>query len=165
MSSSRNGTVLRLIAVFKFLKAASLIAAGVGLLKLMHGDVAEVLTHWLTHFGFDPGNRYVGEALVKATNLSPDKIRDFGLVSFVYAGLFLIEGIGLWLLKRWAEWFTIIITSSLIPVEVYEIYRHPSAVKVVVLAINVAVVWYLIHRIRSEGSHALAAGERRALEG
>jgi uncharacterized membrane protein (DUF2068 family) len=72
-------------------------------------------------------------------------------VSFVYAGLFLTEGLGLWFLKRWAEWFTVIITSSLVPVEVYEIHRHPSAVKVVVLAINVAVVGYLLYRIAKEG--------------
>jgi uncharacterized membrane protein (DUF2068 family) len=65
--------------------------------------------------------------------------------------LFLTEGLGLWFLKRWAEWFTVIITSSLVPVEVYEIHRHPSAVKVVVLAINVAVVGYLLYRIAKEG--------------
>jgi uncharacterized membrane protein (DUF2068 family) len=64
--------------------------------------------------------------------------------------LFLTEGIGLWLMKRWAEWFTIIITSSLIPVEIYELYRHPTAVKILVLAINVAVVLYLLYRIQRD---------------
>jgi uncharacterized membrane protein (DUF2068 family) len=70
-------------------------------------------------------------------------------VSFIYAGLFLTEGIGLWLMKRWAEWFTVIITSSLVPFEVYELYRDPSATKILVLVINVAVVIYLLYRIRS----------------
>ena len=42
-----------------------------------------------------------------------------------------------------------VITGLLIPVEVYEIDRHPSVVKVLVLLLNVAVVWYLIHRIRT----------------
>ena len=70
-------------------------------------------------------------------------------MSFIYAGLFLTEGIGLWLMKRWAEWFTIIITSSLVPVEIYELYRHPSATKILVLIINIAVVIYLLYRIRS----------------
>ncbi|WP_163464449.1 DUF2127 domain-containing protein, partial [Escherichia coli] len=44
------------------------------------------------------------------------------------------EGIGLWLMKPWAEWFTAIITASLIPLEIFEIHLHRTAVKVVVLA-------------------------------
>jgi uncharacterized membrane protein (DUF2068 family) len=71
-------------------------------------------------------------------------------VSFVYAGLFLTEGVGLWLVKRWAEWFSVIITTSLVPVEIYEIHRHPSAMKCLVLILNIAVVGYLLYRIRNE---------------
>jgi uncharacterized membrane protein (DUF2068 family) len=68
----------------------------------------------------------------------------------VYAGLFLTEGIGLWLEKRWAEWLTVIITSSLVPIEIYEIYRHPTAIKIAVLLINIAIVAYLLYRIRDK---------------
>jgi uncharacterized membrane protein (DUF2068 family) len=50
----------------------------------------------------------------------------------------------------WAEWLTIIITSSLIPFEIYEICRHPTAIKVAVLLINVAIVAYLLYRIRGK---------------
>ena len=52
-------------------------------------------------------------ALAKIMNLLPKDFREFGVGSFVYAALFLTEGIGLWLAKPWAEWFTIIITGSL----------------------------------------------------
>ena len=61
-----------------------------------------------------------------------------------------VTGIGLWLRKRWGEWLTVIITGSLIPIEIYETYWHPSWVKAVVLAVNVAIVLYLIYHIRSE---------------
>jgi uncharacterized membrane protein (DUF2068 family) len=54
--------------------------------------------------------------------------------------------------KRWGEWLTVIITSSLVPIELYEIYRHSSYVKLVVLALNVAIVIYLIYHIRSQRS-------------
>jgi uncharacterized membrane protein (DUF2068 family) len=47
-----------------------------------------------------------------ASNLRPDKIEQLGLGSMIYAGLFLTEGIGLWLEKRWAEWLTVIIIES-----------------------------------------------------
>jgi len=73
-------------------------------------------------------------------------------VGLFYAGLFLVEGTGLWLLKPWAEWFTTILTSTLIPVEVYEVYRRPTALRIVALLINVAIVFYLIHRIRKRRS-------------
>jgi uncharacterized membrane protein (DUF2068 family) len=108
--------------------------------------------------GLDPGNRYVDHALRKAANIPPNKIKDLGLGSFVYAALFLTEGIGLWLLKRWAEWFTVVITASLVPLEVWEIHHHPTTVKILVLIINVAVVGYLLYRIRNTERHR---GSRR----
>jgi uncharacterized membrane protein (DUF2068 family) len=149
MKSSGN-RLIRLIALFKLLKAVLLIAVGLGALHLLHQDVASVVDHWVKLLSLDPGNRYIGRAIQKAGNLTPNDIKRFGVVSFLYAGLFLTEGIGLWLVKRWAEWFSVIITSSLVPVEIYEMYRHPSAIKILVLIVNVAVVGYLLYRIRNE---------------
>jgi len=147
---SSDTTVIRLIAIFKLLKAITLIAIGVGALELLHRDVFSTLEHWVAVSGIDPGNRWVERGIEKASNLSHAKVKGLGIVSFIYAGLFLTEGIGLWLMKRWAEWFTIIITSSLVPVEIYELYRHPSATKILVLIINIAVVIYLVYRVRSD---------------
>jgi uncharacterized membrane protein (DUF2068 family) len=153
MKTSQTG-LIRLIAVFKLLKAASLLIVGFGILKLMHTDVATQLEHWIAMLGFDPGSRIMSRVLQKATNVSPDKIREFGVVSFIYAGLFLTEGIGLWLMKRWAEWFTVAITSSLLPLEIYEIFHRPTLIKILVLIINVAVVAYLLYRITSESRNS-----------
>jgi uncharacterized membrane protein (DUF2068 family) len=147
---SADNRLIRLIALFKLFKALLLIAVGMSALHLIHKDVASVVQHWVKMLGLVPGNRYVDEALQKAGNLTPGKIKSLGVVSFLYAGLFLTEGIGLWLVKRWAEWFSVIITSSLVPIEVYEICRHPSIIKSLVLIFNVAVVGYLIYRIRNE---------------
>jgi uncharacterized membrane protein (DUF2068 family) len=142
--------LLRLIALFKLVKAALLIAVGVGALKLIHKDVAGAVEHWVELLRLDPNNHYIDTALEKASNLTPDKIKQLGLGSMIYAGLFLTEGIGLWLEQRWAEWLTVIITSSLIPIEIYEIYRHPTAIKFAVLLINIAIVAYLLYRIRGK---------------
>lgn len=148
MKQSNNG-LIRLIAVFKVVKAALCVAIGVGVLKVMQqGD--GILDRWVAALGLDPGGHYVEQAVSKASTIPPEKLKALGLVSFVYAALFLTEGIGLWLLKRWAEWFTIVITASLIPVEIYEIYDHATASKVIVLAINIAVLVYLILRVRKE---------------
>jgi uncharacterized membrane protein (DUF2068 family) len=147
---SADNRLIRLIALFKLLKAVLLIAVGMSALHLIHKDVASVVEHWVKLLGLDPDNRYIDMALQKVGNLTPAQIKRFGIGSFIYAGLFLTEGIGLWLVKRWAEWFSVIITSSLLPLEVYGIYRHPGPIKILVLILNIAVVGYLIDRIRKE---------------
>jgi len=148
--NSSDDRLIRVIAVFKFLKTGLLIAFGVGAFKLLHKDVADVVEHWIEALKLDPGNHFLDAVLAKASDVRPEQIKKIGLGSFLYAGLFLTEGMGLWLRKRWGEWLTVIITSSLVPVEIYEIHRHLSAVKIGVLAINLAIVGYLIGHIRSE---------------
>jgi uncharacterized membrane protein (DUF2068 family) len=149
---SSHDRLIRLIAVFKFVKAGLLVALGVGAFNLLHKDIAVVVEHWIEALRLDPGNHFLDAALAKTSKVSPDQIKKIGLGSFLYAGLFLTEGTGLWLRKRWGEWLTVIITSSLIPVEIYEINRHLSLLKLGVLAVNVAIVGYLIFRIRSRQS-------------
>jgi len=146
--------VLRVIAVFKFFKATMLLALSLGAFKLLHKDVGALLQHWIEAFKLDPGNHFIDALLAKASNLTPEQIKKLGLGSLLYAGLFFVEGTGLWLRKRWGEWFTVIITATLIPVEIYEIVHHPTLIKVAVLAINVAIVWFLIERIRTKAAPA-----------
>jgi uncharacterized membrane protein (DUF2068 family) len=61
--------------------------------------------------------------------------------------MLLTEGTGLLLGKRWAEYFTIIATSSFIPLEIYELYRHVDLTRVALLLINIAVVIYLVFEV------------------
>lgn len=149
---SSNDRLIRLIAVFKFVKGGLLVALGIGVFNLLHKDIAGAVEHWIEALRLDPGNHFLNAALAKASNVSPEQIKKIGLGSFLYAALFLTEGTGLWLRKRWGEWLTVIVTSSLIPVEIYEIYRHLSVLKFGVLAVNAAIVAYLIFRIRSQQS-------------
>ena len=146
----KDGRVLRVIAVFKFLKAASLIALSVGVFRMLHQDIGMRLEHWVRAMRLDPGNRYIEHLLMRVSDLSPTQIRNLGLVGLLYAGLFLVEGTGLWLQKRWGEWVTVVLTGMLVPVEVYEIVHRPTAIKVLVLLVNVGIVLYLIYRIRTE---------------
>ena len=62
MNPSQN-RLIRLVAAFKLLKAALLIVGGVGLLKLMHRDIAAELDPWILRLGFDPGSRFVSQAI------------------------------------------------------------------------------------------------------
>lgn len=148
--------MLRLIAVFKFVKVLLLVSAGLAAFKLLHKNIAIEAEHLIDMLGFNPGNHYVDKVFQQAANLTPHKIKLVGAGCFLYAGLFLTEGTGLWLAKRWGEWVTVIITSSLVPVEIYEIHRHPTAIKITVLIINIAIVIYLIYRIRTETAKSTA---------
>jgi uncharacterized membrane protein (DUF2068 family) len=149
----QNSGLLRLIAVFKLIKALTLIVVGVGALRLIHANnAADTIARFAGKFSFNPGARYLDHFLAKIANLPSRDFRDLGIGSFVYAALFLTEGAGLWLAKRWGEWFTAIITGSLVPLEICEIHRHPTVTKVIVLLLNIAIVAYLVVRIRREQS-------------
>jgi uncharacterized membrane protein (DUF2068 family) len=69
-------------------------------------------------------------------------------VAFLYATLFIVEGVGLWMARRWAEYLTIIATSSFVPFEVYELFRHVTWPRTVTLVINLLVVAYLVVKVR-----------------
>jgi uncharacterized membrane protein (DUF2068 family) len=146
MNYSDTG-LLRLIALFKLLKTASLVAMGIFALKLIHADIGTVLERWVMKFGLDPGSSLLNHAIQRACEIPQDKIWELGALSFLYAGLFMTEGIGLWFAKRWAEWFTVIITGSLVPFEFYEMFQRPTAIRILVLLVNIAVVAYLIYHI------------------
>src|ERR1700737_74539 len=139
---------LLVIAVFKLLKGLALLAVGVGAHTLIDKDLVAVVDHWVNVFRVDPNNHYLHALLERFTDLSPQRLKAVSFGTFFYAALLLTEGIGLALGKRWAEYFTIIATSSFIPIEIYEIFHHANVTKVVVLLINIAVVWYLALELR-----------------
>ena len=60
------------------------------------------------------------------------------------------EGVGLILAKPWAEWLTVIVTGSFIPIEIYELGKHFTVTKIIVLVLNIAIFIYLIMRLRRE---------------
>ena len=137
-----------LIAVFKLLKGIALLAVGIGALRLLHQDVAAIADHWISAFKVDPHNRYILWLLAKLPLVNDRKLTEFSVGTFIYAGVFLTEGTGLALSKRWAEYFTIITTSSFLPLEVYELIHRATVAKGVALVINILVVVYLVRELR-----------------
>ena len=138
---------LILIAVFKLLKAALLIAVGFGLNHLLHGDAQEMLRHWVHAVRVDPENRFIHAAIGKLTGLSERQLRELSVGTFLYAAVFLTEGIGLLLRMRWAEYLTVFSTAALLPVEICEMIDRPRTIKGAVLVLNALIVIYLIRRL------------------
>jgi len=149
---------ITLIALFKFLKAILLIAVAFGAVGLLRGGVPQASDRLLSIFS-SGGERQAAQAVIaRIARLSPKRIGELGIVAFLYALVFLVEGVGLWLQRRWAEYLTIIVTASLIPFEIYELVHGVSVPRILTLVVNVAVVIYLIVRLRAR-SHG-NAGER-----
>jgi len=96
----------------------------------------------------DPHNHYIHLLLEKIAKIDPRKLRELRAGTFFYATMFLIEGTGLALRQRWAEYVTIVSTSSLIPIEVYDLLQRYSPAKIAFLFINVIVVVYLVFELR-----------------
>jgi uncharacterized membrane protein (DUF2068 family) len=142
--------LLKLIVAFKFFKGALLIAMALGARHLMNRDVGDFAEHLVNSFRVDPDNRYIHVALEKLELVSAKQLKALSIGSFFYAAIVLTEGTGLALRKRWAEYFTIIVTGSFLPLEVYELAHRVTAIKIAVMAINLAILGYLIARVRKK---------------
>jgi uncharacterized membrane protein (DUF2068 family) len=157
-SKPQSAGVLVLIGLFKLLKAALLFTVGLGLHHMLHHDAEEFLRQCVHAIRIDPENRYIHAGIAKVTGLNPRTLHDLSVGTFAYAALFAVEGLGLVLRKRWAEYLTVISTTGLLPLEIYELVHRPRPAKMVVLVLNLAIVAYLIfglYRTRAR-SHATA---------
>ena len=147
-ATHRHDRGLRAIALFKRVKAALVILAGTGTLSLLSLSTEQRLREWLAAFTTRPGSRII-ERMLHALNVAtPAKLTFVGVASICDGLLFAVEGTGLWLEKRWAEYFTIVVTGLLIPLEVYELAQQVSATRVLALVVNAAAVAYLVYRVR-----------------
>src|SRR5438045_8349706 len=96
MGGSKKGDKwVRLIGLLKLLKGILLVFLGIGLLKLLHKDVAEELTRWIDRLNVDPHNHYLRKLLDQVDGLNSRKLEVAGIGTFFYASVFLTEGIGL----------------------------------------------------------------------
>jgi len=140
---------LELIAVYKLLQAALLVAVGVGALHLVGKDLEEVLTKLAIALHRNPEGELVGFLIEKVSVLNDHRLRQIGIFMFLYAGLGLLEGIGLMLEKVWAEYFTALITASFLPIEIFEIIHKVTPIRIGLFLANLAVLAYLVaHLIR-----------------
>ena len=97
-------------------------------------------------------------------NLPPDKLQLIALALAAYAALQLAEAIGLWLLKRWAEYLAVVSTSVFLPLEVYELVERVTALKIIAIIVNVAIVVYLLFAKRLFGLRGGTAADEALRE-
>lgn len=125
------------IALFRLAKAVVLLIAAAGVLHLRM---------WVASLPFQHEHAVVDHAIARLTHLPPERVRELAVAMVAYAALFTVEGIGLLLGKRWAEWLTITATASFIPFEVIEVVRRTTFVRVTAVVLNAVIVAYLVWR-------------------
>ena len=155
-------TGLEIIAGFKFLQAATLIVAGLGALGLMNAGVADFAQQWLERLAIGNGQRFAVAAATRVlpwfNAATPRHFAAIGVGAFAYASVFVVEGVGLWQGKKWAEYLTIAVTASLLPFEIAAVYSRLTLVRVATLVVNSLVIAYLVWELRARNSQERARG-------
>jgi uncharacterized membrane protein (DUF2068 family) len=143
---TRDRSLVAWIVAFKAIKAIALTALGIVLLAARRTDPADLLVRAVMAFHLPLTSRLLDRLLTLAAHFTITRPTALAVTAFGYAALMGAEGLALYFRKRWARWFTIVATGSLIPLEVYEIVRRPHVMRVLVLVVNIAVVIYLAKR-------------------
>ena len=146
----RHDRWLIIIGTFKILEGLLFVLLGLGVVRLLHRDISDLLLRAAMAMRIDPESHFVNLLLDRVQLLTPHKMRLISAGIFFKAGLDFVEGIGLAMEQTWAEWLTIGLTASFLPLEVFEILRHFSWVRVAIILLNLLVLLYLlwVQRIR-----------------
>jgi uncharacterized membrane protein (DUF2068 family) len=135
--------MLRTIALYKLLKVIILLLAVWGEVQLHDSTLVARILSWLSARPHGLEHDLVTRGIVWFSGLSEERVHQVRLITLTYAAVFAVEGIGLWMQRRWAEWLTVVITASLIPLELWEIINKPTLGASLVLLANCLIVGYL----------------------
>ncbi len=119
-------------------------------MALIHHDVrshrlARIITHALH---LNPANQYPRIFVDAASHVSDTRLWFLASLAMVYSGARSVEAYGLWFERRWAEWFALVSGAIYLPVEIYELRRHVTEIKIAALVVNVVIVAFIGWRLR-----------------
>ena len=148
MKARSHHTGLAVIAVFKVVKGLLLLFLGLGLLKLVHAEIATLFSLLIEALHLNADSRLIHALVLKVDALQPHSVLVAGFISLGYAGMLLAEGIGLWLEFAWAAYLTVVSTSLLLPFELYEVVEQVTIPRVFLLLLNLIIVFYLVSQLK-----------------
>jgi uncharacterized membrane protein (DUF2068 family) len=162
----RAAFILRALAIERWVRGAILLllAAAVFELKSTQASIKGLVDRDLTalkpffnQIHFNVSDSATIHAIEKVLNAKQSTLNLIAFGILLYGLLQVVEGIGLWVLKRWGEYVAVIGTTLFIPLEVYELTENISWLKIGALLVNVAAVVYLLLSKRLfgiQGGHA-----------
>lgn len=139
---------LRSIAVVEAVKGVVAIAAGLGLMGLLHRDLHAVAAALIGHIGLDPGARYPTLILHDVDLLRDANLRTLLLAAAGYALVRFFEAYGLWRERGWGEWLGALSGALYLPFELRHLIHRPTLAAAIVIGFNVAVVGFLGWQLR-----------------
>jgi uncharacterized membrane protein (DUF2068 family) len=149
----RSAFILRALAIERWFRGLILALLGIAVLKLKTTQVSlqdlfrkdlRTLDPFFRQIHFKVSDSSTITSIEKILHAKSSTLTVIGIALILYAALQIVEGIGLWSLKRWGEYVAVVGTTAFIPLEIYEIVDKVSWLKIVILVINVAAVVYLL---------------------
>ena len=165
----RSAFILRIFAVERFLRGILFAALAVGLWRFSVSQLTveqayerelPAVRTLLRQLGFNVQHSHLLGLINKAFTLNSGTLAMLAIAAAGYAVLEFVEGTGLWLLKRWGEYFAAVATSVFIPYEIYDLTAKVTVLRVLAFLVNVALVVYLVLAKRLFG----ARGGKKAYE-
>jgi hypothetical protein len=168
----RDKIVLRLIAVNRAAHFVGLALLGIAILLFSanRADLRDVVLRVVADVTGESANGGASHGgglthrVDELFSLRSGRLHVYASIALVYAFVEGVEAVGLWYAKRWAEYLTLIVTASLLPVEVYELSEHATPFKVIAFLLNIAVVAYLLYAKRLFGLRGGAAADEALKE-
>lgn len=138
---------LHAIALFEAIKGGVALAAGLGLLGLLHYDVRRLALALLWRFHLDPEMHYPELLLHYADLLNAIDLRTMAPVAIAYITVRWLEAYGLWKEKAWAEWLAALSGALYIPLELAHLVHRPGLINAGVLLANIGVVGFMAFQL------------------
>jgi uncharacterized membrane protein (DUF2068 family) len=149
----RDALLMRFFALERVIRGLVIAAAAYGVWRFSahRGSIQKIfekdiplLKPLAGQLGWDLDNSRVVESIRHVFTLESSTLTWFAIGLLVYALIELIEAVGLWMLKRWGEYFAVVATSFGLPFEVYELTERITVFRAGALVINVGLVVYLL---------------------
>jgi uncharacterized membrane protein (DUF2068 family) len=144
---------LNWIAGYNLAKGTLFFLIALSVLGFLHKDVDAIVGNWISWLGVSLENEHVVALLARLDLVTDKQLKALSGVTCLFGGVFFTEGIGLFFKQRWAEYLTVIVTASFIPIEIFESFKHFGPIKIVLLIVNVAIVWILVRLLVSQSPH------------
>lgn len=135
---------LRAIAVFEAGKGILVLLVEIGLLSLLHKDVAAVAEHAVRVLHINPEHRLSHVIFQAANRMTDAKLWALAGGAAAYSTVRFVEAYGLWHCRVWAEWFALLGGTLYLPWEIYEIIDRPTLLRFGILICNLVIVLYML---------------------
>ncbi len=144
----RLAKTLRTIAVYEAVKGALVLLTGFGLLAFIHRDFEQFAEQVVAHLHLNAASRFPRIFLDVFANLTDAHLWMLAALAAAYAIVRFVEAYGLWLGRRWAEWFAALSAGIYLPFEVYELFKGVTWIAVGALAANILVIGLMVVALR-----------------